>query len=264
MVTPMSPRPQAVAELGWAVPTAIQARAIPLAMEGRDLLCRARTGSGKTGAYGLPVLHKLLGVKEVLGDWGHCGGLGTLGALGTLGLPVLHKLLGINEVPGDTGGTGGTGDTGGIGSTGDTGGALGALGTLTTLGALGTLGGIGSTGGHWGQQGLGGAGEAGHGGHCGDTAGLERRRFGCDGGVPRVSPACPQVSPAVPQAVRALVLVPSAELARQVGHTLRRLTAFCGRQLRVAELCGHSDLADQRSVSPETPAVSPETPPVSP
>ncbi|NXR93165.1 DDX56 helicase, partial [Hypocryptadius cinnamomeus] len=51
---------RAVAELGWAVPTAIQARAIPLAMEGRDLLARARTGSGKTGAYGLPVLHKLL------------------------------------------------------------------------------------------------------------------------------------------------------------------------------------------------------------
>ncbi|NWT63496.1 DDX56 helicase, partial [Erythrocercus mccallii] len=51
---------RAVAELGWAVPTAIQARAIPLALEGRDLLARARTGSGKTGAYGLPLLHKLL------------------------------------------------------------------------------------------------------------------------------------------------------------------------------------------------------------
>ncbi|NXF83734.1 DDX56 helicase, partial [Sclerurus mexicanus] len=51
---------RAVAELGWAAPTAIQAQAIPLALEGRDLLARARTGSGKTGAYGLPLLHKLL------------------------------------------------------------------------------------------------------------------------------------------------------------------------------------------------------------
>ncbi|NXP77453.1 DDX56 helicase, partial [Ramphastos sulfuratus] len=51
---------RAVAELGWATPTAIQAQAIPLALEGRDLLARARTGSGKTGAYGLPLLQHLL------------------------------------------------------------------------------------------------------------------------------------------------------------------------------------------------------------
>ncbi|XP_032937182.1 probable ATP-dependent RNA helicase DDX56 isoform X2 [Catharus ustulatus] len=123
---------RAVAELGWAVPTAIQAQAIPLAMEGRDLLARARTGSGKTGAYGLPLLHKLLGIKEA--------------------------------------------------------------------------------------------------------------------------------APAVPQAVRALVLVPSAELARQVGHTLRRLCAFCGRRLRVAELCGQAELAEQRPVLMEQPDVVVGTP----
>uniref|UniRef100_A0A8B9SR03 RNA helicase n=1 Tax=Anas platyrhynchos TaxID=8839 RepID=A0A8B9SR03_ANAPL len=51
---------RAVSELGWAAPTAIQAEAIPVAMEGRDLLARARTGSGKTAAYGLPLLHRLL------------------------------------------------------------------------------------------------------------------------------------------------------------------------------------------------------------
>ncbi|XP_054043678.1 probable ATP-dependent RNA helicase DDX56 isoform X1 [Rissa tridactyla] len=56
---------RAVAELGWATPTAIQAEAIPLALEGRDLLARARTGSGKTGAYGLPLLQHLLRAKEV-------------------------------------------------------------------------------------------------------------------------------------------------------------------------------------------------------
>lgn len=56
-----------MAELGWATPTAIQAEAIPLALEGRDLLARARTGSGKTGAYGLPLLQHLLRRKAVSG-----------------------------------------------------------------------------------------------------------------------------------------------------------------------------------------------------
>lgn len=62
------PAPQAVAELGWGSPTSIQAEAIPLALEGRDLLVRARTGSGKTGAYGLPLLQHLLRAREVSGD----------------------------------------------------------------------------------------------------------------------------------------------------------------------------------------------------
>ncbi|NXG24446.1 DDX56 helicase, partial [Grallaria varia] len=53
-------------------------------------------------------------------------------------------------------------------------------------------------------------------------------------------------SPALPQAVRALVLVPSAELGRQVGHTLRQLSAFCARRVRVVDLCTHSDPAAQR------------------
>ncbi|XP_060106901.1 probable ATP-dependent RNA helicase DDX56 [Heteronotia binoei] len=54
---------QAVAELGWAKPTVVQEAAIPLALEGKDLLCRAKTGSGKTGAYALPLLQRLLNAK---------------------------------------------------------------------------------------------------------------------------------------------------------------------------------------------------------
>ncbi|XP_054854593.1 probable ATP-dependent RNA helicase DDX56 [Eublepharis macularius] len=54
---------QAVGELGWAKPTAVQEAAIPLALEGKDLLCRAKTGSGKTGAYALPLLQRLLDAK---------------------------------------------------------------------------------------------------------------------------------------------------------------------------------------------------------
>jgi ATP-dependent RNA helicase RhlE len=46
-------------DLGFIRPTAIQADAIPPAMEGRDLLACATTGSGKTIAFLLPILHRL-------------------------------------------------------------------------------------------------------------------------------------------------------------------------------------------------------------
>jgi ATP-dependent RNA helicase RhlE len=49
-----------VESLGFAQPTPIQSEAIPHAMEGRDLLACAATGSGKTAAFLLPILHQLL------------------------------------------------------------------------------------------------------------------------------------------------------------------------------------------------------------
>jgi ATP-dependent RNA helicase DDX56/DBP9 len=42
----------------------VQSKAIPLALEGKDLLVRARTGSGKTAAFSLPLLHKILLKKQ--------------------------------------------------------------------------------------------------------------------------------------------------------------------------------------------------------
>ncbi len=45
--------------LGFESPTPIQSEAIPLLMEGRDVIGGARTGSGKTAAFGLPLLHRL-------------------------------------------------------------------------------------------------------------------------------------------------------------------------------------------------------------
>ncbi|MFW6202052.1 MAG: DEAD/DEAH box helicase, partial [Gemmatimonadota bacterium] len=51
----------AVEELGFTEPTPIQADAIPPAMEGRDVLGCAMTGSGKTAAFGLPILERLMG-----------------------------------------------------------------------------------------------------------------------------------------------------------------------------------------------------------
>lgn len=56
---------QAVADLGWSRPTLIQEKAIPLALEGKDLLARARTGSGKTAAYAIPVIQRILASKQV-------------------------------------------------------------------------------------------------------------------------------------------------------------------------------------------------------
>nr|XP_040053351.1 LOW QUALITY PROTEIN: probable ATP-dependent RNA helicase DDX56 [Gasterosteus aculeatus aculeatus] len=55
---------KAVADLGWSQPTLIQEKAIPLALEGKDLLARARTGSGKTAAYAVPVIQRILASKQ--------------------------------------------------------------------------------------------------------------------------------------------------------------------------------------------------------
>lgn len=49
----------ALKSAGYITPTPIQAQAIPAAMSGRDLLLSAQTGSGKTAAFVLPILHKL-------------------------------------------------------------------------------------------------------------------------------------------------------------------------------------------------------------
>ncbi len=49
----------AVAEVGYETPTAIQARTIPALLAGRDLIGQAQTGTGKTAAFALPILHAL-------------------------------------------------------------------------------------------------------------------------------------------------------------------------------------------------------------
>lgn len=55
---------KAIAKLGWQTPTVIQEKCIPLLLEGKDVLVRARTGSGKTAAFLIPVIQKILNLKQ--------------------------------------------------------------------------------------------------------------------------------------------------------------------------------------------------------
>lgn len=56
----LEPLQRAVTESGYETPTPIQVAAIPPLLEGRDLLGCAQTGTGKTAAFALPILHRLV------------------------------------------------------------------------------------------------------------------------------------------------------------------------------------------------------------
>jgi ATP-dependent RNA helicase DeaD len=59
---------QAVEEQGYTAPTPIQAGVIPLFLEGQDILGQAQTGTGKTAAFALPMIHNLVpGMKQPQG-----------------------------------------------------------------------------------------------------------------------------------------------------------------------------------------------------
>ncbi|MBL63048.1 MAG: RNA helicase [Opitutae bacterium] len=53
------PLMRAIEERGYEEPTPIQAQAIPVIIDGRDIIGSAQTGTGKTAAYALPTLHRL-------------------------------------------------------------------------------------------------------------------------------------------------------------------------------------------------------------
>lgn len=50
---------KAISDMGFEEPTPIQRAAIPVAVEGRDLIGQAQTGTGKTAAFGIPILEKI-------------------------------------------------------------------------------------------------------------------------------------------------------------------------------------------------------------
>ena len=50
---------QAIKMEGYAEPSPIQSKSIPIILEGKDLMAAAQTGTGKTAAFGLPILEKI-------------------------------------------------------------------------------------------------------------------------------------------------------------------------------------------------------------
>ena len=55
-----APLAKAVAEMGYATMTPIQAQAIPVVLQGRDVMGAAQTGTGKTAAFALPLLQRMM------------------------------------------------------------------------------------------------------------------------------------------------------------------------------------------------------------
>merc|ERR1712113_417005 len=53
-------------EKGWEKPSPIQEASIPIALSGRDVLARAKNGTGKTGAYSIPILEQIDTTKDVI------------------------------------------------------------------------------------------------------------------------------------------------------------------------------------------------------
>jgi len=47
---------QGIQSLGWSAPMPVQTRVVPLMLQGTDLIVKAQTGSGKTGAFGIPIV----------------------------------------------------------------------------------------------------------------------------------------------------------------------------------------------------------------
>ncbi|MEZ4329299.1 MAG: DEAD/DEAH box helicase [Polyangiales bacterium] len=62
-VLPLKPEVRrAIDDMGWTNPTPVQVEAYPLAVAGRDIIVQSRTGTGKTGAFGLPLVDRLIDI----------------------------------------------------------------------------------------------------------------------------------------------------------------------------------------------------------
>ena len=53
-------------EKGWEKPSPIQEASIPIAQTGRDILARAKNGTGKTGAYTIPIIDQIDTSKDYI------------------------------------------------------------------------------------------------------------------------------------------------------------------------------------------------------
>jgi len=89
-------------EKGWEKPSPIQEASIPIALTGRDILARAKNGTGKTGAYAIPILERInVDRNEVQGNClGLCLTMSLVLDLPRVGsghpvlpFPLVHSLL---------------------------------------------------------------------------------------------------------------------------------------------------------------------------
>ena len=82
-----------LAQMEYTKPTPIQAQAIPLALDGHDVMGSAQTGTGKTGAFSIPLIEYLLSNPE------HSAlVLSPTRELGKQIMNVLHQLLGKKAI----------------------------------------------------------------------------------------------------------------------------------------------------------------------
>jgi ATP-dependent RNA helicase RhlE len=107
-----APMLKALADAGYTRPTPIQAQAVPLALKGRDLIGLAMTGTGKTAAFVIPIIERLLGgprrtraliltptrelcvqVEESFRKYGKQSGLGVIPVYGGVGYEPQVKAL---------------------------------------------------------------------------------------------------------------------------------------------------------------------------
>ncbi|KAK2957078.1 putative ATP-dependent rRNA helicase RRP3 [Blattamonas nauphoetae] len=104
-------------KIKWDTPTQIQQESIPPALRGKDIVGLAQTGSGKTGAFALPILHNLIRsvhsypaavivaptrelayqIDEVLQKLGKVAGLKTVVVVG--GMDMNSQVVGLNRNP---------------------------------------------------------------------------------------------------------------------------------------------------------------------
>ncbi|KAG5492989.1 hypothetical protein JKF63_01570 [Porcisia hertigi] len=59
---------EALKDLSWTKPTAVQSACVPLALKGKDISIQSRTGSGKTGAFVIPAVQRIITEREQSGN----------------------------------------------------------------------------------------------------------------------------------------------------------------------------------------------------
>ncbi|XP_015121411.1 ATP-dependent RNA helicase Ddx1 [Diachasma alloeum] len=82
---------RAIEDMEWSLPTDVQAEAIPLILGGGDVLMAAETGSGKTGAFCLPILQIVWETLKDIETGKACGKSGKRAASGSWGLSLFDR-----------------------------------------------------------------------------------------------------------------------------------------------------------------------------